>query len=107
MSAKSLTFAILLWLLHSVSVRAAESEPYTTDKVYRDYMESYQKAADAYDKSRREGYVSYAILGGFLIVLFALARRTQRAYSEKSLQISLANQKLLEEIRDLLKKDRT
>jgi len=97
-----------------VPLRAAESEVGAADKVYRDYTAAYQRAAQDYERAARESqkssYITYAILGAFL--LFAVtaaskARRTQKAYSERAIQINLANQKLLEEIRDLLKNGRT
>ena len=110
----ALKLIVLVFLLHAVPLRAAESEVGGTDKVYRDYTEAYQKAAQNYERAAKESqnssYVSWAILGAFLLVALTVAaktRHTQMAYSERAIQINLANQKLLEEIRDLLKRGRT
>ena len=110
----ALKLIVLVFLLHIVPLRAAESEVGATDKVYQDYTEAYQKAAQNYERAAKESqnssYVSYAILGAFLLVALTVAaktRRAQMAYSERAIQINLANQKLLEEIRDLLKRGHT
>lgn len=114
MKRNALKLAALLLLLHTVPVRAAGPEVGTTERVYRDYTEAYQKAAQAYEQSAKQnqnsGYVTYAVLGVFFLFVFNLAtktRRAQMAYSERALEINKANQKLLEEIRDLLKNGRT
>jgi len=114
MKRNALKLAALLLMLHTVSVRAAGPEAGTTERVYRDYTEAYQKAAQAYEQSAKQnqnsGYVTYAVLGVFFLFVVNLAsktRRAQMAYSERALEINKANQKLLEEIRDLLKNGRT
>jgi len=114
MKRNALKLVALLLLLHVAPVRAAESEAGTTEKVYRDYTDAYQKAAQSYEKAAKESqsssYVTYAVLGAFFLFLSTIAiktRRAQKVYSDRALQINLANQKLLEEIRDLLKNGRT
>ena len=102
--------AVLCLVYGFVGVQAAESERDATEKLYRDYTESYQKAAEAYEKSVKQGqintYVSCAVAAGFIFLIFAISLRTQRFYNKRAIQVHLANQKLLEEIRDLLKKNR-
>ena len=112
MSSKSRNVILAIFFaVHGFTpIRAAESDREATERLYREYTESYQKAAEAYEKSVKQGqtnaYVSYAIAAVFVILIFAVALRTQRFYGQRSFQMQLANQKLLEEIRDLLKQGR-
>lgn len=114
MKTKALKLAALLLLLHPSLVLAADPEVGTTDKVYRDHTETYQKAGQAYEQSAKQNqncaYVTYGVLGALFLFVFILGtktRRAQKVYIERVLEINLANQKLLEEIRDLLKNART
>ena len=113
MNAKILIFFTVLLFLSPAFIRAAEPEAGSSEKVYRDYTEAYQKAAASYEKAAKENqsssYVTYAVVGAFLVFIVIIAiknRRAQKAYTERALELRLANQKLLEEIRDLLKNGR-
>lgn len=110
------TFGLLalVCLLPVATLGAAESEMNSTEKLYQGYIEAYQKSAQSYDNAARESrfssYIAYAIAGPILLFAVAVlikARRAQTNYSESALQINRANQKRLEEIRDLLKNGRT
>ncbi len=78
------------------------------NQVYADYAASYKKAALSYDRSVSQGRIDNIVYGVvFLLVLLlivARAQKKQRKYMDDSLEIARANQKALEEIRDLLKK---
>jgi uncharacterized protein (UPF0254 family) len=113
MKRNALALGILLFLSNPALIHAADSEPTGTEKVYRDYTEAYQKAAQSYERSAKEGQNNTIVIGTVagLFLLYAVAistknRRFQKVYTERALQINEANQKVLEEIRDLLKRDR-
>jgi hypothetical protein len=66
--------------------------------------------AQAAMQNQAGAYVSYAFLAVCVLSVVIVARKAQgkqKMYMERALQVQLANQKLLEEIRDLLKNGRT
>ena len=71
--------------------------------------EAYQKEMEMYEAStRRNTIVTYSclvILAAFLPTFFVISKRG-KARSDKVIEVLLANQKVLEEIRDLLKAGR-
>jgi hypothetical protein len=56
----------LVLLLHTAPIGAAESEAGSTEKVYRDYAEAYQKAAQTYENAARQSqsssYITWMVL---------------------------------------------
>jgi len=78
MSSKSRNFILAIFFaVHGFTpIRAAESDREATERLYREYTESYQKAAEAYEKSVKQGqtnaYVSYAVAAVFVILIFAV-----------------------------------
>jgi large-conductance mechanosensitive channel len=91
-----------MFLMLAVTASAVDSTRESQNQAYRDYLETYRGSNAAY---RRDKYiltlVDVAILAGLIIFVLVPARRALRTSLEKSKQ----QQKILEEIRDLLKKN--
>ena len=107
MKTKLMTIAFLLAFGASLYAQTDSTED-AKARVYSDYAASYKKAALSYDRAVAQSRIENIAYGiGFLLVIivFAIkAQKKQRKYMDDALEIARANQKVLEDIREILKK---
>lgn len=102
MNTRKLLLSVLLVATICFQVRAADSPAYSEEQAYRDYLKSNQEMNDAYQRDSRVTAVILlvVVVGLFTLLTTPLARRSRRAF-----ELAERQQKTLEEIRDLLKKE--
>jgi hypothetical protein len=108
---KHILTIILVCLVSCSTLSAQSNADEEKAKMYRDYTEAYRKAAASNEqatiKSERSAHVSWVILGllfVFLGVVTAKVQKRQKRYFDGMVAIAKENQKVLEEIRDSLRK---
>lgn len=101
MKFRSLILSILFVLSSAQAAFPADTSPDAQDEAHREYMKMYRDSEATYYRNAKIYLVVVAgLFGGFIGFGFLpLARR-----SKESLELSKKQQKTLEEIRDLLKK---
>lgn len=101
MNPRIFLLSALLLLALAATASAVDSAPESLEHVYREYLESAKISDAAYQRDLQVRTVfGLAILTGLVVfVIIPLRRSTKRAMAINELQ-----QKTLEEIRDLLKK---
>jgi len=80
-------------------------------KAYADYAESYKKAALTYDKAaaenERSNYISVGVVFlalGVAVIVARKVQKRQKRYMDEAMAVAKANQEVLKEIRDALRK---
>lgn len=104
-----LYLTLLAFALLTVFASAGEVD----DKVYRESQEAYQrslvmsqKSDAAYQKERRIVAIGgAAVICGLIIFFIVPMQRLQKRHAAKSIEVAIDTKRVLEEIRELLKKN--